>query len=176
MNVQAGRERLRKGIFFSLLHVLVWAVLVAPSPVQWRTRDAAAAAPGSEETISAAKSAAMMKLLVGEWIGARLLCRKEEDNAVRCGKPVSFSVRFGEDGMGSSTDEHFPNAFTVRWKTKSELILTSVPEGQELTLFQFEIQEGFLTFQTYIYLATQDSEAPKESNYIHYIFDVHRLQ
>ncbi len=176
MIMQSGRKRFRAGIFFSLLHVLVLSVVAAPSPVQCGARTAAAPAQGNEETISAAKSAAMTKLLVGEWIGARLLCRKEEDNAVRCGKPVSFSVRFGEDGMGSSTDEHFPNAFSIRWKTKSELILTSVPEGQELTLFQFEIQEGFLTFQTYIYLATQGSDLPKESSYIHYIFDVHRLQ
>ena len=130
-----------------------------------------AAPPGKE-----ANSESLAKVLDGEWVGARLLCRKEEDNAVRCGKPVNFSVTFKKDGTGSSNDEHFPNNFTYRWKSGSEVALDSGPGGDELTLFQFEFEEGFLTFQTYIYLAIKDPALPKESNYIHYIFDVHRIE
>ena len=126
--------------------------------------------------VSTAKAAAMTKHLVGEWVGARLLCRKEKDNAVRCGKPVEFSVTFHGGGTGSSTDEHFPNSFTYGWKSKTQMVLTPLPAGDELTLYQFDIQEGFLTFQANIYLAIQDPSLPREANYIHYIFDVHRIK
>ena len=132
---------------------------------------ASAAAPGIE-----ARPESLAKVLDGEWVGARLLCRKEEDSAVRCGKPVSFSVTFKKDGTGSSNDEHFPNNFTYRWKSSSEVALDSGTGGDELTLFQFEFKEGFLTFQTYIYLAGKDQAVTKKSNYIHYIFDVHRIE
>lgn len=153
---------------------LAAALFSAPQPVSAQTGSARTAVPISKEPISEAKARVMSKFLTGEWAGARLLCRKEEDNAVRCGKPVRFSVNFGESGTGTSTDEHFPNTFTYRWKSESELVLSS-PEGDELTLFQLEIKEGFLNFQTYIYLALKDPSLPKESSYIHYIFDVHRV-
>lgn len=136
-----------------------------PGPPSSGARDAA--------EVSVAWAAAKAKVLEGEWVGARLLCRKETDNAVRCGKPVDFSVTFHGDGTGSSTDEHFPRSFAYRWKSKSEMVLVPRPAGDEQTLFQLEIAEGFLSFQTYIYLASQDAGS---RNYIHYIFDVQRLK
>jgi hypothetical protein len=168
---QRGRQALSG---FSLSFILLIALLHGAVPGEAQEPDAAVSAEG--EGISSAQAAALTKHLVGEWVGARLLCRKEEDNAVRCGKPVEFTVSFSVDGAGSSTDEHFPNSFTYRWKSKSELIIISVPGGDELTLFQLAIQEGFLNFQTYIYLAARNPSLPREASYIHYIFDVHRLE
>jgi hypothetical protein len=167
-----GRQR-RRSLF--LFHALVFAMLLTPPPAWCQLEGKGAAAPINGEAVSDARAASLRKILEGEWVGGRLLCRKEEDNAVRCGKPVKFSVTFRKDGTGASTDEHFPNAFTYRWKSKSELVLTSDPGGKELTLFQFEIQEGALTFQAYIYLAIKDPDLPREASYIHYIFDVYRI-
>jgi hypothetical protein len=174
MKTHAGRAPLgRWGSFFLLLS-FIFADLPVPPTVRCEPQSAGASI--NDEAISEAKAASLMKFLNGEWVGGRLLCRKEEDSSVRCGKPTSFSVTFREDGTGSSMDEHFPNSFTYGWKSKSELVLTSDTDGKELTLFQFEIQEGFLTFQAYIYLAVKDPDLPKEANYIHYIFDVHRIE
>lgn len=129
-----------------------------------------------DEAVSRARATALAKLIEGEWVGARLLCRKEEDNAVRCGKPVDFSVTFSADGTGSSSDEHFPRSFAYRWESKSEMVLTPRPAGKELTLFQLEIEKGFLTFQTYIHLAADKDDPQRAASYIHYIFDVHRVR
>lgn len=157
--------------------VLVGALLLATAfaPRGWcQTPPGLPSSGASDATeVSAAWAAAKAKVLEGEWVGARLLCRKETDNAVRCGKPVDFSVTFHGDGTGSSTDEHFPHSFAYRWKSKSEMVLVPRPAGDELALFQLEIAEGFLSFQTYIYLAGQDANG---QNYIHYIFDVQRLR
>ena len=169
----AGSGRILRGLLLAAAWVLA-ALPAAPQEVCAQDVSPGAAVPVGSGPISEAKARVMSGFLSGEWAGARLLCRKEEDNAVRCGKPVSFSVVFDENGKGTSTDEHFPNTFTYRWKSESELVLTSAG-GNELTLFQLEIKEGFLTFQTYIYLAIKDPSLPKESSYIHYIFDVHRI-
>ena len=157
-----------------LLFILLFTLVHAPPP--GRAAKESRTPPVGEEAISSAKAAAMTEFVIGEWVGARLLCRKEENNTVRCGKPVSFTVSFNADHTGSSTDEHFPKVFTYRWQSISEMILTSVPGGEELPLSQLQIQEGYLNFQTYIYLAVKDPSLPKESNYIHYIFDVHRVE
>jgi hypothetical protein len=132
--------------------------------------------PDTDTSISEAKASALTVRVVGEWVGARLLCRKEEGGSVRCGKPVSFQVAFKENRTGSSTDEHFPNSFSYRWKSESEMVLSAVPGEEEITLFQLGFDEGYLTFQAYIYLALKDPSLPKEANYIHYIFDVHRVE
>ena len=165
----------RRRLFRRLALLTAVPLFFLASTVSCGAQDSAAALLNSDGAISGAKAVALTKFLTGDWTGARLLCRKEEDNAVRCGKPVDFKVTFHGDGTGSSSDEHFPNAFTYRWSSKSEMVLTSVPGGDELTLFQLEIQEGFLSFQTYIYLAVKDPALPKEASYIHYIFDVHRI-
>jgi hypothetical protein len=161
----------------AILPALCLAAVVTLIPLPARCQPLAGVADSTvpSDKVSALKAQSLARVLKGEWVGARLLCRKEEDSAVRCGKPVNFSVIFNTDGTGSSTDEHFPNYFAYQWKSDAELVLTSGPGGDELTLFQFEIKEGFLSFQTYIYLAIKDPALPKEANYIHYIFDVHRI-
>ena len=176
MRTRADRVRLGGGGPGVLLLALVLAAPLAPSAARCEPAGPARVSPLSDDEVSAARAAALAKILEGEWVGARLLCRKEEDNAVRCGKPVSFSVTFRRDRTGSSTDEHFPHSFTYRWNSKSEMVLVSSPGGEELKLFQLEIKEGFLTFQAYIYLAIQDPALAKEASYIHYIFDVQRLE
>lgn len=112
----------------------------------------------------------------GSWQGAKLRCRKEEGKAVRCGKPEPFDVTFNDDGTGTSKDDRFPNSFTYTWTSATEILITPRPEGDELKLFQLELEEGFLTFQAYIYLPREDSDLPAEVNYVHYIFDVSRTE
>lgn len=115
-------------------------------------------------------------VVLGAWRGAKLLCRKEEGKAVRCGKPEPFDVVFKEDGTGTSADDRFPSEFTYRWDSPTEITVTPLPEGEDLKLFQLELAEGFLTFQAYIYLPLDDPNLPEEVNYIHYIFDVSRVE
>ena len=115
-------------------------------------------------------------IIAGSWRGAKLRCKKEAGKAVRCGKPEPFDVVFNEDGSGTSADERFPHSFTYRWSTPMEIIVTPQPEGEELKLFQFEIDEGFLTFQAYVYLPPADGDNPAEVNYVHYIFDISRTE
>jgi hypothetical protein len=112
--------------------------------------------------------------LAGDWRGAKLRCRKEEGKTVRCGKPEAFMVSFREDGTGSSEDEKFPSSFTYRWKSETEITVIPDDGTEELKLFQLEHEEGFLTFQAYIYLPVENPDLPAEVNYIHYIFDVSR--
>jgi hypothetical protein len=110
----------------------------------------------------------------GSWRGAKLKCRKEEGRAVRCGKPEPFEVTFNDDGTGTSADNRFPAAFTYAWTSPTEILISPQSGEDELKLFQFELEEGFLTFQAYIYLPVEDTSLPAEVNYIHYIFDVVR--
>ena len=110
----------------------------------------------------------------GSWAGAKLRCRKEEGKAVRCGKPEAFNVVFHPDGTGESADEKFPRAFSYRWASPTEIVVTPDDGGDDLKLFQLTMDEGFLTFQAYIYLPTENPDLPAEVNYIHYIFDVSR--
>ena len=170
--IDAGSSAGRSLLF--LLPFLVAALL--PASGRCQTGGAQGADSRATEGISKERAASLAKFLDGEWVGARLLCRKEAGGAVRCGKPVAFAVTFNEDGTGTSMDEHFPNAFSYSWKSKSELVLAPDSGGEELTLFQLEIKEGSLTFQTYIYLALKDPSLPKEANYIHDIFDVNRVE
>ncbi len=176
MKALPGRRRPMWGRIGAALLALALAATLAPEAARCEPGPRARAAGDGDEGISAARAAALSRFIDGEWVGARLLCRKEEDDAVRCGKPVSFSVTFRRDGTGSSTDEHFPHSFRYRWKSLSEMALEPLPRGEELTLFQLEIKEGFLTFQTYIFLATDDPARAREDSYIHYIFDVHRIE
>ena len=128
---------------------------------------------GAAEVAPAVETAEVdSSFLLGNWRGAKLRCRKEEGKAVRCGKPEPFVVVFSDDGSGSSEDENFPSAFTYRWKSATEITVTPDDGGEELKLFQVEHEEGFLTFQAYIYLPVDNPDLPAEVNYIHYIFDV----
>lgn len=115
-------------------------------------------------------------VISGSWRGAKLRCRKEEGKAVRCGKPEPFDVTFNDDGTGTSTDNRFPNSFTYTWTSPTEILVTPRPAGDELKLFQLELEEGFLTFQAYVYLPREDSDLPAEVNYVHYIFDVSQAE
>ena len=112
----------------------------------------------------------------GSWQGAKLRCRNEEGKAVRCGKPEPFDVTFNDDGTGTSKDDRFPNSFTYTWTSVTEILITPRLEGDELKLFQLELEEGFLTFQAYIYPPREDSDLPAEVSYVHYIFDVSRTE
>lgn len=115
-------------------------------------------------------------VISGSWQGAKLRCRKEEGKAVRCGKPEPFDVTFNDDGTGTSADDRFPNSFTYTWTSPTEILITPRPEGEELKLFQLEKEEGFLTFQAYVYLPRKDTDLPEEVNYVHYIFDVSKTE
>jgi len=115
-------------------------------------------------------------VIAGSWRGAKLRCKKEAGKAVRCGKPEPFDVVFNEDGSGTSADERFPHSFTYRWSSPTEIVVNPQPEGEELKLFQFEIDEGFLTFQAYVYLPQEEGDSPSEVNYVHYIFDISRTE
>lgn len=128
---------------------------------------------GAEEAVPAVEAAeGDSSFLMGHWRGAKLRCRKEEGKAVRCGKPEPFVVTFNDDGTGHSEDEKFPSSFTYQWKSATEMTVTPDDGSDELKLFQIEHEEGFLTFQAYIYLPVENPDLPAEVNYIHYIFDV----
>ena len=132
----------------------------------------AAAAPIPAATQPDEGSGEGKLVVAGSWRGAKLKCKKEAGKAVRCGRPEPFDVVFNEDGSGTSADERFPHSFTYRWSSPLEIVITPVPEGEELKLFQFELDDGFLTFQAYIYLPQVDGDGPAEVNYVHYIFDI----
>jgi hypothetical protein len=129
---------------------------------------------GAAEGTPSLGSAPAEIAVTGSWRGAKLKCRKEEGRAVRCGKPEPFEVTFNDDGTGVSADNRFPAAFTYDWTSPTEIVITPESGGEELKLFQFELEEGFLTFQAYIYLPLEDTSLPAEVSYIHYIFDVIR--
>lgn len=152
---------------------LVLALALVPLPL-CAAGPGGAPAPGSP----AGDGEALHKGLAisGSWMGAKLRCRKEEGKAVRCGKPEQFDVTFNGDGTGTSRDEKFPTSFTYSWTAETELTIRPQPDGEELKLFQLEQEEGFLTFQAYIYLPSDDPNLPAEVNYIHYIFDVSRTE
>jgi len=129
---------------------------------------------GASEGTSPVEGASGEIAVSGSWRGAKLKCRKEEGKAVRCGKPEPFEVTFNEDGTGVSADNRFPASFTYAWTSPTEIVISPQSGGEELKLFQFELEEGFLTFQAYIYLPREDTSLPAAVNYIHYIFDVVR--
>ena len=131
----------------------------------------AAAAPCQEGGAAVDES-----IVLGSWGGAKLRCKKEEGKAVRCGKPEPFDVTFGPDGRGSSNDDRFPREFSYHWESPTEITITPVPEGEELKLFQLELADEFLTFQAYIYRPVEEGEESGEVNYIHYIFDVSKVE
>ena len=145
---------------------LLWPAVMVPLP--------AFAEEGASVGTPSPGSAPVEIAVTGSWRGAKLKCRKEEGKAVRCGKPEPFEVTFNDDGTGVSADNRFPTAFTYAWTSPTEIVITPESEGEELKLFQFELEEGFLTFQAYIYLPLEDTSLPAEVSYIHYIFDVVR--
>ena len=113
--------------------------------------------------------------IAGRWGGAKLLCQKDEGKLVRCGTPTSFQITFDDAGLGSTPDENLPREFTWRWAGTAEIVIAPVGGGGEIKIFGLEQEDpDSLTFQAYVYLPTADPNAPAESRYIHYVFDVTR--
>jgi len=114
--------------------------------------------------------------VAGTWGGAKLRCQKEESKLLRCGTPAPFSITFAPDGTGTTTDQSLPERFTWRLTGPGEITLVPQGGGEALKLFGVELDEGMLSFQAYVYLPTEDPNAPAETRYIHYIFDVNRQE
>jgi len=167
---------MRIGYGLIAVHLLIFLLVPAIAPPAWAAGENPLIYPGSEDVISEAEAEALQRFVIGEWAGARLLCRKEENDDVRCGKPEKFTVTFVEDGKGSSNDDSFPGSFTYSWKSRSAMVVSALPDGREIELFQMELKKGLLSFQAYIFMPLEDSSLPKEARYIHYIFDVSRIE
>jgi hypothetical protein len=108
----------------------------------------------------------------GSWTGARLRCQKDEGKLVRCGTPMPFTIAFTEAGTGHTPDDALPRSFTWRWLSATEVGVTPEGGGEEIKLFSVERDGDMLTFQAYVFLPTVDPNAPAESRYIHFVFDV----
>jgi hypothetical protein len=127
-------------------------------------------------TAAAAPPADAQRLL-GRWTGAKLRCQKEEGKLVRCGTPASFEITFAAAGAGTTPDESLPKAFTWRFVPPAEIFVVPAAGGDELKLFGVDQEDpDSLTFQAYMYQPTEDPNAPAESRYIHYVFDVTRAE
>jgi hypothetical protein len=124
----------------------------------------------------AAEGAPAAKLqIAGRWAGAKLRCQKEENKLVRCGTPTSFAITLEETGRGTTPDESLPREFSWRWIGATEVSIAPADGGEEIKLFGLEQEDpDSLTFQAYVYLPTSDPNAPAESRYIHFVFDVTR--
>jgi hypothetical protein len=114
-------------------------------------------------------------MIAGRWKGAKLRCQKEESKLVRCGTPTPFEIRLDDSGTGKTADESLPKDFTWRWTSATEIAVMPVGGGPEVKLFSVEKEDDdTLTFQAYVYLPTGDPNAPAESRYLHFVFDVSR--
>ena len=117
------------------------------------------------------------KRIGGHWTGAKLRCQKEDGKLVRCGTPASFEITFADDGTGSTQDENLPKEFAWRWLSENEIGMKPKAGGEEIKLFSVEREEEtILTFQAYVFLPTTDQADPAAMRYIHYIFDVNRIE
>lgn len=135
---------------------------------------AIAAGPGGEPV--AGEASAANPDIIGHWTGAKLRCQKEEAKLVRCGTPTPFEITFTADGHGSTPEETFPQEFTWRWISPKEIVITAAGGKDEFRLFSVEREDPSLTFQAYIYPLETDPNQAGESRYIHYIFDVNRVE
>jgi len=116
-------------------------------------------------------------LIAGHWTGAMLRCQKEEGKLVRCGTPASFEIWLNDGGTGKTADDALPREFSWRWTSPTEIAVTPAGGGDEVKLFAVEQEEpDMLTFQAYVFLPTGDPDAPAESRYIHFVFDVTRAE
>lgn len=148
-----------------LLHMFAAALLAAVVVVPAR-------AEGPAVTVPAAGN----PRIGGHWTGAKLRCQKEVGKLVRCGTPAPFEITFVDDGTGSTSDENLPQNFSWRWQAANEIVMKPEAGGEEFKLFSVEHPDDtILTFQAYIYLPTADPTAPVEVRYIHYVFDVNRV-
>lgn len=135
------------------------------------------AAPGSAEAAGAGSPAAAGPNVEGHWTGAKLRCQKEEGKLVRCGTPAPFEITFVAGGVGTTPDEYLPKEFAWRFLSPKEIGIAPKAGGEEVKLFAVEQEEAdILTFQAYVFLPTIDPNAPAESRYIHYVFDVSRTE
>jgi hypothetical protein len=110
--------------------------------------------------------------ITGSWTGAKLRCQKEEGKLLRCGTPAPFAITFDGAGTGTTPDDSLPQAFSWRWLSDREIGITPAGGGEEVKLFAAERDGDMLTFQAYVFLPTVDPNAPVESRYIHFVFDV----
>jgi len=111
--------------------------------------------------------------IAGHWAGAKLRCQKEEGALVRCGTPAPFEIWLDDAGKGKTADDALPREFSWRWTSETEIALTPAKGGDEIKLFAVEQEDPtMLTFQAYIFLPTVDPNAPAESRYLHFVFDV----
>jgi hypothetical protein len=138
---------------------------------------AAVVVPARAEGPAAVAPAAVNTRIGGHWTGAKLRCQKEVGKLVRCGTPAAFEITFVDDGTGSTPDENLPQDFSWRWLATNEIGLKPKAGGEETKLFAVEHEDDtILTFQAYVYLPTADPGAPAEVRYIHYVFDVNRVE
>jgi len=155
----------------SMLRRFALAALLAAATGPWTAGLAAAA------DVPAAAPAGGAPRVVGHWTGAKLRCQKEEGKLVRCGTPASFEITFEAAGTGRTPDEYLPKTFTWRWVPPAEIVIAPTAGGEEIKLFGVEQEEAdALTFQAYMYQQTEDPNAPAESRYIHFVFDVTRAE
>ena len=120
--------------------------------------------------------AATAPAIGGTWTGAKLRCQKEENKLVRCGTPTPFKITFADDGTGFTPDDSLPAEFSWHWNASKEIGIMPKAGGEEVKLFAVEREEGAMTFQAYVYLPTVDPNAPVEERYIHFVFDVSRVE
>lgn len=147
------------------------ALLLAAAPGPWLAAPAAAA----DEPAVAAPAADPR--IVGHWRGAKLRCQKEEGKLVRCGTPAAFEITFDAAGTGRTPDENLPKSFTWRSVPPAEIFIAPAGGGEEIKFFGLEQEDAdALTFQAYMYLPTNDPNAPAEARYIHTVFDVTRAE
>lgn len=128
-------------------------------------------------TAAAETAPAGTATVAGRWVGAKLRCQKEEGKLVRCGTPTSFTMALDPAGTGATSDDTLPKVFTWKWAGAGEIVVTPAGGGEEIKLFAVEQEDpDTLTFQAYVYLPTGDPNAPAESRYIHFVFDVSRAE
>ncbi len=110
-----------------------------------------------------------MPEIIGNWIGSRLQCRKDETGPVRCGTPTPFQVTFRKDGTGTSQGEGFPSPFSYRISGPGKVAISSPDGSRTFEIFQIRVESDFISFQMYFY-----PEAVKSAgeDYIHYIYDL----
>ena len=130
---------------------------------------------GLQPAFAADAAPAATPMIAGHWKGAKLRCQKEESKLVRCGTPTPFEIRLDDSGTGRTADDSLPKSFTWRWTSGTEIAVTPAGGGDEIKLFSVEKEdEDTLTFQAYVYLPTGDPNAPAETRYLHFVFDVTR--
>lgn len=151
--------------FFTLLLIALITFLAMPV-----FNDAALGQEDEPENVSAQAGGGNFPYL-GAWVGARLQCRKEETGPVKCGTPSPFSIIFRADGTGTCKGEGLPPSFLYEMNGEDKVTIMSMDKSRSWDLFDFKIEDEFISFQAYIY--PEEVEGAGE-NYIHYVFDLAR--